>query len=204
VEAWRTALELDLRSRPVGNEEEATRRLEIGRAEKRLQRFAAARDELERSLELWPGRPLAHFQLGLTLLRLGDEAGAMAQLERVLAIEPNHFKALVRLSTLYSSALDPSLRDGQAAMDIALEAQRAAPPDLGSRLKALHALAAAHAERGWANPAIREAEMQEARALTNDAMQQALKANDMQAFRLAARLSRHYSSGRPLRRAAPR
>lgn len=200
VEAFRTALELELATRTMPPEEEAIRRLEIGRASRRLRRFEEARTELQLSTELWPGRPLAHFELGVTLLRLDDEAGAKGEFERTISAAPDHFKAHIRLAMLSAAALDESIRDGDAAMLFARRAEQLAPPDVKSRLMVLSALAAAHAERGLGDPAIHEEEMEAATELAREAMNTALQANELPAFKLATHHFRVYSSGRALRR----
>jgi tetratricopeptide (TPR) repeat protein len=204
VDALRTALELELTSGPMATEEEAIRRLQIGRASRRLRRFEDARADLQLSTDLWPGRPLAHFELGLTLLRLDDERGATDEFERTISADPRHFKAHIRLAMLYAAALDDSIRDGDAAMVHAREAEQLAPPGVKSKLMVLSALAAAHAERGVSDPQIREEEFEAATALAGEAMETALQANDVRAFKLAAYRSRIYSSGHALRRRAGR
>lgn len=60
-----------------------------------------AKHYLQKSLQLNPQYPDAWVTQGLILKRLGDLAGAEAAYKKALVLKPNHFMALVNLSSVY-------------------------------------------------------------------------------------------------------
>ena len=52
-------------------------------------RFAQAREEFERAVEIEPVNDYAHFGLGLCLIRKGDELGARRHLKLAVAMRPD-------------------------------------------------------------------------------------------------------------------
>jgi Flp pilus assembly protein TadD len=68
--------------------EQASIRETLGRAYFRSARFALARDEFARAIELDPVNDYAHFGLGLALVRLGDVPGARRHLKLAIAMRP--------------------------------------------------------------------------------------------------------------------
>jgi tetratricopeptide (TPR) repeat protein len=204
IEAWRTALELEQAERALESKEEAIRRTQIARAARRLRRFEEARSEFERSLELWPGQPELHFELGRVVLRLGDELRALGEFERVLEANNDHFKAHVSLAMLLATAHNPSIRDGKAALNQALEARRVAPASKRSQLRVLHALAAAHAERGSSRVVLPEQEFKAATRLMREAMELSIELGDLREMQIAASRYKIYASGQGLRRSSTR
>ena len=61
----------------------------LARAYYRSQRFAAAREEFEKVLELDPVNDYAHFGVGMCLLRAGDRAGARGHLKLATIMRPD-------------------------------------------------------------------------------------------------------------------
>lgn len=59
----------------------ATANLVMGMVRMKQERYAEARDALERAVAADPGSPKAHYQLSLAYARLGDEASAQKQVE---------------------------------------------------------------------------------------------------------------------------
>jgi len=55
--------------------------LVLGLVRMKLERYAEAREALERAVAGDPGSPKAHYQLSLACARLGDEAGARKHVE---------------------------------------------------------------------------------------------------------------------------
>lgn len=68
--------------------EQGSIRETLGRAYFRGGRFAAARGEFTRAVELDPVNDYAHFGLGLCLLRVGDRPGACRHLKLAVAMRP--------------------------------------------------------------------------------------------------------------------
>jgi tetratricopeptide (TPR) repeat protein len=67
-------------------------------ADRRRQRWAAARGSLEVALELAPGAAAAHLEMATVLLTLEDASAAMEHVERVLAVEGDGPHALAALA----------------------------------------------------------------------------------------------------------
>jgi tetratricopeptide (TPR) repeat protein len=116
-------------------------------AERRQQRWAAARGALHVALELAPGATAAHLEMTGVLLALDDPAGAVVHAERALALEgdgPRVLSGLARAlaatgrkpeareAALRALALQPQARDIRAFLD-ELNAD-ARPSGLGARL----------------------------------------------------------------------
>jgi tetratricopeptide (TPR) repeat protein len=113
-------------------------------AERRRQRWAAARGALSVALELAPGATAAHLEMAGVLLALDDAAGAVEHAERALALEGDGPRALSVLArALAATGRRPEAR--QAAMRaLALQPQ-------ADDLKALLAeLSGAAAKVSWA------------------------------------------------------
>jgi len=61
----------------------------LARAYFRSGRFAQAREEFERAVEIEPVNDYAHFGLGLCLIRRGDHLGARRHLKLAVAMRPD-------------------------------------------------------------------------------------------------------------------
>jgi len=63
-------------------------------------RFDEARTCLERAVQLAPGNPIAHKNLGVALLALGDRDGARRELAESLRLDPTQADVRAQLATL--------------------------------------------------------------------------------------------------------
>lgn len=66
--------------------------------------FAESVDYCRQAVSIYSGDALAHQQLGVGLLELGDIPGAVAALEKAVALEPDDKEALSRLGVAYATA----------------------------------------------------------------------------------------------------
>jgi Flp pilus assembly protein TadD len=81
--------------------DKASVRETLARAYFRSGRFAQARVEFERAVEIEPVNDYAHFGLGLCLIRKGDELGARRHLKLAVAMrpdQPDYRAALARVA----------------------------------------------------------------------------------------------------------
>jgi tetratricopeptide (TPR) repeat protein len=97
----------------------------------------------------------AHLHLGNIRMREGREAEGVTCYEKALAIQPDSTEALNNLAWAYSSSRDRSLRNGERALILAEKANRAGG---GNNSIILHTLAAAYAQTGQFEQAVRTAE----------------------------------------------
>ncbi len=130
---------------------------QLGIALSRTGRMDGAKAALQRALELTPATVSVRLYLARVLLELGDTAAGAAQLEAVLAIQPEHRLALHNLAWLRATSADAGVRDSHRALELA---RRIAAVDGPGTLAALDCQAAAYAGLGrWAeaSAAAREA-----------------------------------------------
>jgi tetratricopeptide (TPR) repeat protein len=123
-------------------------------AERRQQRWVAARGALDVALELAPGATAAHLEMTGVLLALDDASGALVHAERAIALEGDEARALSALARALSASgrphdarraairaqwLSPESRDVEALLaDIARAPIRGGEkPGLGARLRAV-------------------------------------------------------------------
>lgn len=147
----------------------------------------AAMAEFRKVLEIDPNYPGAFYNLGRVYASRGNEKAAADAFRRALAIYPDMPQFLYSLSWLLSTGQDPSVRNGAEAVSLArrLAAVKRNPDPL-----VLDTLAAAHAENGHFDDAVRSAE----RALA--------MATEFGMAEFASRIGEHlasYRSGRPFR-----
>jgi tetratricopeptide (TPR) repeat protein len=102
-------------------------------------------EHYQQALKQMPDSVHAHYQLGLALERRGQVAAAMAQLQTVIQLDPLHMTAKNNLAWLLATSSQPSLRDGQKAVQLALQAVQLSG---GLSPQILDTLAAAYAEAG--------------------------------------------------------
>ncbi|MGA7122011.1 MAG: tetratricopeptide repeat protein [Polyangiaceae bacterium] len=112
-------------------------------AERRRERWSAARGALGVALELAPGATAAHLEMTNVLMALDDPAGAVVHAERALALEGDGPRALSMLArALAATGRKPEARDA-AMRALALQPQ-------AEDVKALLAELSKNAsERGW-------------------------------------------------------
>lgn len=127
--------------------------LRVGETNEAVARF-------ETALQLAPDLTSAHMNLAVVLTARRRHGDAIAHLRRVLELQPAFPEAARRLAWLLATTNDPALRNGTEAVRLA--EQLCQKPE-GRTLTSLDALAAAYAEVGRFDDAVRIIE--EARAL---------------------------------------
>ena len=115
-------------------------------------RAAEAIVQYREALRIRPGDGIAHINLGIALQKSGQPAEAIAEYEKALALQPNHPEALTDLAWLLATCPQAPLRDGPKALALA---QKADAQTGGNSPMALHSLAAALAETGQFEQAIK-------------------------------------------------
>jgi protein O-mannosyl-transferase len=105
----------------------------------------------QKSLQLQPGNVNARDNLGVALAREGRIHEAMAQWQQSLRYEPNDGSAQNKIAWVLATALDPSLRDGPRAVQLA---RRVLELSGGRKPAVFQTLAAAYAETGQFSAAI--------------------------------------------------
>jgi tetratricopeptide (TPR) repeat protein len=108
----------------------------------------------QQALTEMPDSVHAHYQLGLALERRGQVAAAEAQLQTVIVLDPLHVTAKNNLAWLLATSSEPSLRDGQKAVPLALQAVQLSG---GLSPQIMDTLAAAYAEAGQFPEAVKTA-----------------------------------------------
>ena len=129
---------------------------------------------------------LAILSLGAALLIQGSKREAIAQFREALRLQPGQPNVMDALAWLLATSAEPSLRNGQEALELARQANDLAG---GENPMILHTLAAALAETGQWTEAMGAA--QKAIDLAQVAGQQ----------NLAAQIGdelKHYEAGQPL------
>jgi tetratricopeptide (TPR) repeat protein len=200
IVAWRRAIDVARASQHFDPAFEAMQRVGIARSARRLGQLTLAREEYARSLVLSPERFNVRLELAQLWTQLGDESAARAELERIIEQRPSHFRARILLAMMLASSQNISIRDGDAALE---HAERAGPSEIedpGRRLRKLHALAAAHAQRAWSGSVDRTEGFEEAVRLMIEAEQITRAANNEREHAIALRRLRLYANMRPLRR----
>jgi tetratricopeptide (TPR) repeat protein len=110
--------------------------------------------EYHRTLELEPNSAQAHYKLGLALQTQRNFKAAITECQRALELDPRHLPAHLGLAWLLATSPDNSLRNGEKAVKLAVEARALAgieSPQL------LDTLAAAYAEAGRFSEAVETA-----------------------------------------------
>jgi len=147
---------------------------------------------LQQALQINPRNAEAHFNLGKALLRLGRDDEAMVHFQQALQLNPRSLKIQNDLAWVLATVSPAALRDGRQAVDLAERANQIAG---GEDPIILRTLAAAYAEAGRFDDAVRSA--QKARALARAAGQSGLVEQlDGQLKLYAAKLPFHQESKR--------
>lgn len=149
--------------------------------------LAAAAEHFAEALKLDPQYAVAHRNLASALIAANKLAEARAHLYEAIRLQPGYVSALNDLAWLLATCRDGNLRDAHEALRLAKRAT-----ELTDRKDAgvLETLAAAYAEKGQFDAAIRTVE--EAIPLCDAASQKELLAT-LQHCR------QHYRAGQPLR-----
>jgi tetratricopeptide (TPR) repeat protein len=114
--------------------------------------LAGARARYESALAVRPDFAEAHNNLGFVLARQGDLRGAVSHYRSALEIRPALFQAASGLAWILATSADATLRDGNEAL---AWAEHCAEATSYRDAACLETLAAAHAELGDFEPAIR-------------------------------------------------
>lgn len=118
-------------------------------------RRSDALEHFRRAIELRPDNVEARTNAAALLASEGRAAEALVHYRAALAMRPNDARALAGAAWIQATAADASLRNGDEAVTLAERATGSTkPPDLGS----LDALAAAYAEVGRFDEAVKVAE----------------------------------------------
>lgn len=135
----------------------------------------------------------ARLDYATLLHQTGDLRQAVAQLRRVLLLQPDSVEALNNLAWLLATALDDKLRDGAEAVRYAKRASRLPPPS--KEICVPGTLAAAYAEAGRFPEAIATAEK---------AIQEEIAAGETRFASINQQLLRLYRAGKPFHEPPPR
>jgi tetratricopeptide (TPR) repeat protein len=108
--------------------------------------------EYRLALQTNPALAEAHYNLGIAFLQQGDTAQAISEYQEALRIDPANTKVQNNLAWLLATCADASLRNGDQAVELARQANE---PSAGTDPVILDTLAAALAEAGRFNEAIR-------------------------------------------------
>jgi protein O-mannosyl-transferase len=129
-------------------------RYNLGMAAIQQRRADEAIDCFQKVLQLNPANAEAHFNLAHALLQKGLNDQAIAQLQQALRIKPDYTEAQNDLAWELATDSQASLRNGREAVELAEHANQSAS---GTDLDILDTLAAAYAEAGRFEDAIRSA-----------------------------------------------
>jgi tetratricopeptide (TPR) repeat protein len=142
-------LEKVLRANPKSAEAHST----LGTVLMPLRRVDEALTHFQLAVDADPNYAEAHFYLGAALqFAKGQTAPALVQWRKVIQLEPDHVPALTQTARLLATHPDAALRNGADAVRFA---QHAAELTNGQDPLILDVLAAAHAETGRFDEAVR-------------------------------------------------
>jgi tetratricopeptide (TPR) repeat protein len=136
--------------------------------------------EFQKALQILPDNASFHFNFAMALLRKGRVGEAIAQLELALQIEPANMEAQNNLAWLLATCPQPSLRNGDKALQLARQANELSG---GKNPVILGTLAAAFAEAGRFSEAVETAQraLRLAEAQSNTGLTGALQ-SEMQLY----------------------
>ncbi len=118
--------------------------------------LADAAEHFRSAMKVNPRMPEAYFSLASTLLRLGQNGAALPLLRLGLTLQPGDVRALEMTARLLATDPEPGLRNGREAVELAV---RAVQLNHGLDPAVLGTLAAAYAEDGQFDNAVRAAEV---------------------------------------------
>jgi len=105
-------------------------------------------------LRINPDDADAHGNLGVALMKLGQPQEAIAHFSEVVRLRPEDALALANLAWIRATHINPAIRDGAAAVELAERARRLTDQQ---RPELLDTLAAAYAEAGRFREAVQTA-----------------------------------------------
>jgi protein O-mannosyl-transferase len=143
----------------------------------------------QEAVRIQPNDTDAQNNLGLAFLQLGDEADALIHFEQSLGSNPNNLNARCNLAWVLATSPDPSRRNGERAVELAISVAQG--PGRGNPT-VLRTLAVAYAETGRFSEAIETAQqaIEIAKATGNDGL-----AGDLERNIAAYRLNQPIRSG---------
>jgi tetratricopeptide (TPR) repeat protein len=115
----------------------------------------AAIRHLKRELQIQPNQLDALNDLGIALSQEGLLSEALDQWQRTISVQPNNLNALCNLAWVYGTNPEPSIRNAKKALEFALRANELSG---GNNPRILRLVAAAYAENGQFDEAIRVAD----------------------------------------------
>ena len=118
IPQFRAALELDPRKAEIHNN--------LAIALRKAGLTSKAIDEWQAALEIEPQNAALHANLGIGFLEDGQVAEAVAQWRQVLRLAPDSLATELSLAWILATAPEDSVRDGEAALQLARRASRAA------------------------------------------------------------------------------
>ena len=145
-------------------------------------RISDAISHCQEAVRIQPNDTDAQNNLGLAYLQLGDEADALIHFEQSLASNPRNLNARCNLAWVLATSSDPSRRNGERAVELAISVAQG--PGRGNPT-VLRTLAAAYAETHEFGDAIETAQeaIAIAKATGNDGLAADLERN-IAAYRL--------------------
>ena len=117
-------------------------------------RLDAAVAQFQRALELMPESAQTHYRLALALQSQKHFGAAIAHFEKAIELNPKYALAQNNLAWLLATAPEASLRDGRRAVELARQASQLSG---GNHPEVLDTLAAAYAEAGQFDEAVKTA-----------------------------------------------
>jgi tetratricopeptide (TPR) repeat protein len=163
----------------------------LGHARLQLQRPAEAIRDFEKAVELKPEYARALHNLGLAHFMLGDVPRSIQSYEKALAADPRQLSSLNNLAWLLATSAEPAHRDAKSALELAAQAMQLSA---GRDATVLHTLAAAQAENGLFDEAVKSA---------RQALDLALAQNNATLAAATREQLRGYESRQPFREPAP-
>ena len=88
-----------------------------------LGRFDKALGQFQEAARLDPAYPWAHLEIGKLRLKQGRDAEAMDEFRTALRIDPNNFQILAYTAHVLAADENPQIRDGRAALVLAIKAK---------------------------------------------------------------------------------
>lgn len=158
--------------------------LELGRPQDSL-------EHLEKALQIEPDFATAHYNLGNTLLRMGRVNEAISHYRAAIDLDPADLAALNNMAWILATWPEQSARDGAKAVE---SAERADGMARGSEPLIKATLAAAYAECGRFDDAVKAAQSASELALS--------RGNRQLAAAIQAQM-KSYLAGAPIRNAPP-
>jgi protein O-mannosyl-transferase len=179
IEHYRKALELDDKLAQA-HYRLAEALLETGKRDEAIAEFRKA-------LHLEPDNANACYNVAVILEQKGEKAAALKAYRQTLALQPNDVTFLDQLAWILATCPDPSLRNGQEAVQLA---ERAVELTNGNVALVYGTLAAAYAEAG---------RFREAVAASQRAIALALEKGDKQSAAIFGIQMKFYQGGTPYR-----